>query len=79
MSKCDNDQSCGSVECGPDQSLPDGTILKGQCSWWKTGVCETAAEFSINPHNYILTCKKLGKFLIPCKPNFLVDPLIYCH
>ena len=63
MSKCDIDPSCGSVECGPDQVLPDNTTLKGQCGWWKTGVCETAAEFSINPHNYIWTCKKLGKFL----------------
>ena len=61
MAKCDEDPSCGSVECGPDQPLPDGTVLEGYCSWWRTGKCETAAEFSTNPNNYILTCKKQCK------------------
>ena len=58
MAKCDNDSLCGSVECGPDQPLPDGRVLKGYCSWWRTGNCESAAEFSTNPENYIWTCKK---------------------
>ena len=62
MSRCDIDPSCGSVECGPDQHLPDGTVLNGHCSWWRKGVCETAAEFSTNPANYIWTCKKQRKF-----------------
>ena len=64
MSKCDNDPFCGSVECGPDQPLPDGTILKGYCSWWRKGKCETAAEFSTNPENYVWTCKKQCKYKI---------------
>ena len=61
MARCDNDPSCGSVECGPDQDLPDGKTLEGYCSWWKVGKCEAAAEFSTNPQNLILTCKKQRK------------------
>ena len=61
MSRCDMDPACGSVECGPDQNLPDGTVLSGHCSWWRKGFCETAAEFSTNPANYIWTCKKQRK------------------
>ena len=61
MERCDNDQSCGSVECGPDQDLPDGSTLPGHCSWWKVGKCETAAEFTTNPPNSIWTCMKQSK------------------
>ena len=61
MSRCDNTTSCGSIECGPDQPLTDGTVLRGYCSWWREGLCETAQEFSTNPHNYIWTCKKQRK------------------
>ena len=63
MELCDNDPSCGSVECGPDQDLPSGSVLSGYCSWWKAGKCEAAAEFTTNPANYILTCKKQGKIV----------------
>ena len=62
MERCNNDPSCGSVECGPDHNLPDGTVLYGYCSWWAVGKCEKAAEFSTNPANYIWTCKKERKF-----------------
>ena len=61
MEKCDNNQTCGSVECGPDQALSSGSVLFGYCAWWKKGNCETAAEFTTNPENYILTCKKQCK------------------
>ena len=62
MSRCDNDPACGSVECGVDQTLPDGTVIEAHCSWWLKGSCQTAAEFSTNPSNLIWTCKKKGKF-----------------
>ena len=62
MNKCENDPECGSLECGLDLPLPDGTVKKAHCSWWKRGTCETAGEFSTNPHNLIMTCKKQGKF-----------------
>ena len=72
MERCDNNQTCGSVECGPDQALPSGSILFGYCSWWRKGVCETAAEFTTNPNNYILTCKKQGEFDFETFKNVLL-------
>ena len=58
MALCDGSQNCTSLECGPDQLLPDGTIINGYCSYWTHGLCESATEFTLNPHNYIWTCKK---------------------
>ena len=63
MTRCDDDPACGSVECGENQNLPDGTVVKAHCSWWRKGKCETGPEFSTNPNNLILTCKKQRKFL----------------
>ena len=64
MRRCDEDPSCGSVECGNDQPLLDGTVIKSYCSWWRKGSCETADEFTTNPKDFIMTCKKGTGFLI---------------
>ena len=65
MEICDVDPSCGSVQCGPDQSLPNG-VAEGFCIWWKKGKCVKATEFTVTqPANdlfdFIWTCKKHGK------------------
>ena len=60
MQKCSLDSNCGSVECGTNQTLIDGTVITPHCTWWRTGVCETAQEFKLNPHNLIITAKKKG-------------------
>ena len=62
MTKCDHNMSCGSVECGEDQPLLDGTVVKAHCSWWRKGSCETAEEFTTNPADFIWTCKKKGNY-----------------
>ena len=64
MEKCDLDPSCGSVECGEDQPLLDGSIIPAHCTWWRNGTCQTEDEFKLNPNNFIVTAKKLGKGLV---------------
>ena len=73
MVLCDDNESCGSVECGPDQDLPDGTKIMGYCAWWRPGVCETAAEFTTNPANYIWTCQKQRKNDFKCSSNEILN------
>ena len=58
MAKCDEDVDCSSLECGSDQKFLDGRIKKAHCSYWRSGSCEKAEEFTMNPFNYIRTCKK---------------------
>ena len=66
MEICDVDPSCGSVQCGPDLSLPDG-VTEGFCIWWKKGKCVKATEFIVTDFtatdlvDLIWTCKKHGK------------------
>ena len=64
MSKCENDENCGSVECGRDQELQHQQTKHSHCSWWRNGNCEEAFEYSLdqNKQNYIWTCKKQGTF-----------------
>ena len=61
MIKCDSEPWCSHIECGSDQEFLDGSIKKSHCSYWRTGSCEEAEEFTLNPSNYITTCKKLCK------------------
>ena len=77
MTRCDNDPACGSVECGENQNLPDGTVVKAHCSWWRKGKCETGPEFSTNPNNLILTCKKQRKFLYSNTRNITFMSFFY--
>ena len=59
MKHCDEDSLCTSLECGPDQEMQDGTMIKGYCAYWYNGACDSAEEFKINPGNRIWTCKKI--------------------
>ena len=59
MKHCDEDSLCTSLECGPDQEMQDGTMIKGYCAYWYNGACDSEEEFSINPGNLIWTCKKI--------------------
>ena len=56
---CDEDTKCTSLECGADQPLLDETVIKGHCSYWYNGACEKPEEFTLNPQNLIMTCKKI--------------------
>ena len=59
MERCDEDQLCTSLECGPNQDMQDGTVINGYCAYWYHGLCESEEEFSLNPANLIWTCKKI--------------------
>ena len=63
MALCDKDERCSSLECGEDMNLPDDSVKRAHCSWWSNKTCQKAEEFTLNPANYILTCKKtnIGK------------------
>ena len=64
MQRCSNHDYCHSLECGEDHTLPDGTTKYAYCSWWDAQSCKKYDEFTLNPNNYILTCrKKEGKSL----------------
>ena len=62
MTRCNSESWCSHIECGNDQPFLDGSIRKSHCSYWRTGSCEEPVEFTLNPQNYIYTCKKLSKF-----------------
>ena len=62
MNRCNSESWCSHIECGNDQPFLDGSIRKSHCSYWRTGSCEEPVEFTLNPQNYIYTCKKLSKF-----------------
>ena len=63
MQRCQEDSNCHSLECGEDQPLPDGTTKYAHCTWWNKNSCFKYEEFTLNPQNYIWTCKKrLGIF-----------------
>ena len=63
MELCDKDERCSSLECGEDMHLPDNSVKYAHCSWWSNNTCRRPEEFTLNPANYILTCKKtdIGK------------------
>ena len=60
MKQCQNDPNCQTVECGEDQDLPDGTIKYAHCSWWNKTSCYKYEEYTLNPNNYIWTCRRKG-------------------
>ena len=71
MERCDTGEQCSSVECGNDQELLDGTVIKAHCSYWYNGFCERAHEFNLNPSNTNLTCKKIKTGMFPFLTNQL--------
>ena len=60
MKICEADPKCKSLECGEDQPLPDGTTKYAHCSWWSEKACYKHEDFTLNPNNYILTCRRKG-------------------
>ena len=64
MERCVADENCQSIECGPDQPFMDGSIRAAHCSWWSKDACYKAEDFTLNPQNFILTCRQKGKIKI---------------
>jgi len=58
MERCEADENCQSIECGPDQPFMDGSIRAAHCSWWSKDACYKAEDFTLNPQNFILTCRQ---------------------
>ena len=60
MERCEADENCQSVECGNDQPLLDGSIIAAHCSWWSKDACYKHDDFTLNPKNFIWTCRQKG-------------------
>ena len=66
MAMCDKNTSCTSLECGEDQPMPDGSVKSAYCSYWTGSKCQKPEEFTLNPNNYIVTCKKESIGMLFC-------------